>query len=51
MDKMAYIFSMDDLLFTQEVLVETVGLVEGFGEAPVMRMFPYKIAFLLYTPT
>ena len=29
-DEMAYVFSVDELLSTQEVPVETVGLVGGF---------------------
>ena len=36
---------VDELLSTQEVLVETVGLVEGFKETPVMR--PFSSARLL----
>ena len=35
---------MDELLSTQEVLVESVGLVEGLKETPVMRAVPFTIA-------
>eukprot|EP00904_Undaria_pinnatifida_P000333 jgi/Undpi1/102/HiC_scaffold_1.g00102.m1 len=40
-DKMAYVLSMDELLFTQQALVETAGLVEGFKEILVMRTVPH----------
>ena len=43
-DKTTYVFSMDELLSTQEVLIETVGLVEGVEETPVMRTVPHTIA-------
>lgn len=42
-DKMTYVFSMEELFSTQEVLVETVGLVEGFNETPVMRTVPHTV--------
>eukprot|EP00904_Undaria_pinnatifida_P001475 jgi/Undpi1/11328/HiC_scaffold_30.g13626.m1 len=42
--KMTYVFIMDELLSTQKVLVETVGLVEGFKKTPVMRTVPHTIA-------
>ena len=54
-DTMTYVFSMDELLSTQEVLVETVGTVEGFKETPVVRTVPHTItpfplhAELIYT--
>ena len=35
-DKIACVFNMDELLSAQVVLVETVGLVEGFEETPLM---------------
>ena len=42
-DKMAYVLSMDELLFTQQALVETAGLVEGYKEILVMRTVPHTI--------
>ena len=45
-DKKACVSNMDDLLFAQVVLVETVGLVEGFQEPPVMRTVLHAIASL-----
>ena len=49
--KMTYVFIMDELLSAQKVLVETVGLVEGFKETLSCERFPTPSPLFLCTLT